>query len=281
MKIIRTIRELQDDSESARNRGERIGLVPTMGYLHEGHLSLVREARGRADRVILSIYVNPTQFAPGEDLDQYPRDFDRDEALCRNAGVDVIFYPSNAEIYPEGYITKVSVDRLTRVLCGASRPAHFDGVTTICSILFHAAKPHFAVFGQKDYQQCRVIRRMVRDLHFDIGIVMAPIVREPDGLAMSSRNSYLSPEERQDALLLGRALKQAEQQIQGGERNTRLLIDAMRGLIETGKNTRIDYIHVVDPDSLQDLEVIEKHAVIALAVFTGRTRLIDNLIVQI
>jgi len=281
VEIIRTVREMQKRSGLIRTQGRRIGLVPTMGYLHEGHLSLVRLARKHADVVVVSIYVNPAQFGPGEDLDKYPRDLERDEALLDRENADIIFCPSDSDMYPVGYASYVNVEGVTGTLCGASRPRHFRGVTTICTKLFHAVNPHFAVFGQKDYQQSLVIRRMVLDLNMDLDIVVAPIVRESDGLAMSSRNVYLSGEERRDALLLNQALRMAEERIKKGERNAVNLIGAMHDLIAAGRHTKIDYISIKDPDTLEDLEHIQDRALIALAVFAGETRLIDNVIMTV
>jgi pantoate--beta-alanine ligase len=281
MKIIKTVKEMQAFSNRMRQEGKIVGFVPTMGYLHEGHLSLIRIAREKANVVVLSIYVNPTQFGPNEDLEKYPRDFKRDEALAKNEGVDAIFYPSDHEMYPEGFLSSVSVRGITEVLCGASRPHHFQGVTTICAKLFHSVRPHFAVFGQKDYQQCVVIKKMVKDLDFNMEIIMGPIVRESDGLAMSSRNTYLSFQERSDALVLQDALKLAENRVRQGERKTELLIREMTGLIESRENIRIDYVRVVHPDHLHDLEIIDDRAVVALAVFAGKTRLIDNTILEL
>ena len=280
MKIIDTVNKMQDFSNRARQEGRIVGFVPTMGYLHEGHLSLIRIAREKADIVVVSIYVNPTQFGPNEDLEKYPRDFQRDEALAGEEDVDVIFYPSDHEMYPRGFLTTVTVHGITEVLCGASRPHHFQGVTTICAKLFHAVLPHFAVFGQKDYQQYVVIKRIVEDLNFNLDVIMGPIVREPDGLAMSSRNTYLSSEERRDALAIQAALKKAETMVKQGERRTGPLIHEMTALLESGKSIRIDYVKIVDPDHLNDLELIQDKAVAALAVFAGKTRLIDNIILE-
>ncbi|MFH1942130.1 MAG: pantoate--beta-alanine ligase [bacterium] len=281
MKVIRTVREMQAEAEKHRQVGRMIGFVPTMGYLHEGHLSLIRIARSRADVVVVSIFVNPTQFGPEEDLDKYPRDFRSDEKLAEEAGADIIFYPSEKEMYPYDFLTFVSVEEITDVLCGASRPGHFRGVATVCVKLFHAVKPHFAVFGQKDAQQVVVIRRMVKDLNFDVEIVTGPIVREVDGLAMSSRNAYLSKEERKDALSLNQSLKLAEEMVRNSERRVDVIVHAMKELIDGGKRTRIDYISVVYPETLRELDEIEDKALVALAVFVGKTRLIDNTIIDI
>ena len=281
MKIIKTVKEMQIEAERLRNEGKTIGFVPTMGYLHEGHLSLMLIAREQADVVVISIFVNPTQFGPEEDLDKYPRDFQQDERLAEEVGVDVIFYPGVQEMYPKKYHTYVNVDEITETLCGASRPGHFRGVTTICTKLFHAVKPHFALFGQKDAQQAAVIRRMVKDLDFDMEIIVGPIVREEDGLAMSSRNIYLTPPQRQDALSLNQSLQMADKMIKKGEKNSDTLIQVMREHIESKKHTRIDYIGVVHPETLKPQQNIEDSALIALAVFVGKTRLIDNIIIDI
>ena len=281
MKVIRTVRELQAEAEKHRQAGRMIGFVPTMGCLHEGHLSLIRIARSRADVVVVSIFVNPTQFGPEEDLDKYPRDFRSDEKLAEEAGADIIFYPSEKEMYPYDFLTFVSVEEITDVLCGASRPGHFRGVATVCVKLFHAVKPHFAVFGQKDAQQVVVIRRMVKDLNIDVEIVTGPIVREADGLALSSRNTYLSKEERKDALSLNQSLKLAEEMVRNSERRVDVIVHAMKELIDGGKRTCIDYISVVYPETLRELDEIEDKALVALAVFVGKTRLIDNTIIDI
>lgn len=279
--IIRTVREMQAEAGRIRSAGKTIGFVPTMGYLHEGHLSLIRIARKRADIVVLSVYVNPTQFGPNEDLDQYPRDFKHDERLAAQEGTDILFYPADKEMYPEGFVTTVHVSELTDGLCGVSRPGHFDGVTTICTKLFHAVRPDFAVFGQKDAQQAFVIRRMVRDLNLDLEIVVGPIIRESDGLALSSRNVYLSPEERQDALSLSQSLKMAESMIQDGERQASSIIEKMRALTDSKSSTRIDYIAIVDAETLRPVDLLSGTVLIALAVFAGKTRLIDNALLDI
>jgi pantoate--beta-alanine ligase len=279
MTIIRTIAEMHSHSEQWRRGGKIIGFVPTMGALHEGHLSLVRIARDRSDVVVMSIFVNPTQFGPNEDFQRYPRDFERDKKLADRAGVDVIFNPSVEEMYPGGYATFVNVERITENLCGASRPGHFRGVATVCAKLFLAARPHFAVFGQKDAQQVAVIKRMVGDLGFGIDIVAAPIVREPDGLAMSSRNASLSPGERSQALCLYRSLRLAEDLVRGGETDAGKVDKSMRSLIAENPLARIDYVEMVDPDTLERLDKIGKRTLVALAVFFGKTRLIDNVLV--
>lgn len=279
MERISDIARMQERVGEIRAAGRRIGFVPTMGYLHEGHLSLVREAQKRADVIIMSIFVNPTQFGPEEDFERYPRDLDRDSALAAQEGVDIIFAPAAEDMYPEGFLTTVSVARITSLLCGSSRPGHFDGVTTVCMKLFQIVRPHIAVFGQKDYQQSLVIRTMVRDLNLNLEIVTAPIVREPDGLALSSRNKYLSAEERVRALALSASLRQAEAAIQQGERRAAVIAADVRNHIE-GEGGTIDYITVADPYTLQPLETIGRHVLIALAVFVGKTRLIDNVLVE-
>jgi pantoate--beta-alanine ligase len=276
MKIIETVREMQAFSESVRMKGKKIVLVPTMGYLHEGHLSLMREGRKRGDCLIISIYVNPTQFGPTEDLDKYPRDFERDEALARNVGVDVIFYPSNEEMYPEHYQTYVNVEEVTDNLCGLSRPGHFSGVTTVCAKLFNMTKPHITVFGQKDFQQLVTIKRMVTDLNMDLDVVGLPTVREHDGLAMSSRNTYLKDDERQSALSLSRSLKLAKELYDTGERSAAEIISKMKAFIEGHPHTDIDYINICDTTTMKDVETIERESVVALAVRVGLPRLIDN-----
>jgi pantoate--beta-alanine ligase len=279
MIILNTIHEMQTEADRLRSAGKRIGFVPTMGYLHEGHLSLIRVAKRQTDVTVVSIFVNPTQFGPQEDFSRYPRDFQRDERMCRQEGADILFYPSETEMYPDGSSTYVHVEGVTDGLCGASRPGHFRGVTTVVAKLFLAVKPHAAVFGQKDAQQVAVVRKMVRDLNFDLSVVVAPIIREPDGLAMSSRNVYLSTEERADALALRQSLQKAESMIGAGERKAAAIIRAMEDLIRAKKLAKIDYIEIVDPRTLRPLTAVESKALIALAVFVGRTRLIDNLIV--
>ncbi len=276
MKIVSDIREMQQLAGYYRQQGKTIGFVPTMGYLHEGHLSLMRRARPQCDILVVSIFVNPTQFGPNEDFERYPRDFERDERLCREVGVDVVFYPAADAMYPRPYLTYVHVEKLSETMCGASRPGHFRGVTTVVTKLFNIVQPHIAVFGQKDYQQSLIIRQMVRDLNFDVQIDVAPIVREADGLAMSSRNKYLSPEERQQALVLYRSLTRAEELIREGERNADALLQAMKTVISEAPDARIDYIAIVDAETLEPLSTVRHNTVIALAVYIGTTRLIDN-----
>jgi pantoate--beta-alanine ligase len=280
MQTITTIHAMQTWADATRTRGERIGLVPTMGYLHAGHLSLVAEARRHADRVAASIFVNPLQFGPSEDLARYPRDLERDTAMLTDAGTDVLYLPTVSEMYPEGSQTTVTVEHVTQGLCGDSRPGHFRGVTTVVAKLFNAVKPHVAVFGQKDFQQLVAIRRMARDLDFDIEIIAAPIVREPDGLAMSSRNAYLSPEERRAARCLSHALQLAEAAAQRGEANAAAIRQLAASAIATEPRARIDYIAVVDPDTMRPVDQITGPTLLALAVFIGLTRLIDNTVLK-
>jgi len=267
---------MQAFSASARMEGKRISFVPTMGYLHEGHLSLMREGRRRGDVLVTSIFVNPTQFGAGEDLEKYPRDFARDERCAAEAGVDVIFYPSAGEMYPHGFQTYVTVEDVTKNLCGLSRPGHFRGVATVCAKLFNIVAPHVAVFGKKDFQQLVTICRMVTDLNMDLEIIGAPTVREHDGLAMSSRNTYLTDEERQSALSLSRSLLMTKGMYDEGERNTKTIITKVSKLIESQPHTAIDYVRICDTATMDDVKTIENEAVIALAVFVGKTRLIDN-----
>lgn len=247
-----------------------------MGYLHDGHMSLVRLARSRAETVVVSVFVNPTQFLPGEDFEKYPRDYDRDAALCRSAGVDVVFYPDTREMYAEDHTVSVEEQRLSSSLCGASRPGHFRGVLTVVAKLFNAVLPDVAVFGQKDAQQARLIARMVRDLNFPVEVVVGPIVREPDGLAMSSRNKYLGPSERQDALCLRRALDRVEALFRGGERSVARLREGMMDVFSPTPSTRVDYAEIVDDETLEPLQTVERKALVVLAVWIGKTRLLDN-----
>lgn len=281
MEIINSPKDIQKWIDENRIKGKIIGFVPTMGYLHAGHLSLIDIARKECDLVIISIFVNPTQFAPNEDLDNYPQNFEKDKQLAKEHNVDVIFYPSVKDIYPSNYSTYVNVESLTDNLCGASRPEHFRGVTTIVCKLFNIIKPHLAVFGQKDAQQSYIIKRMVEDLNMDIDILIAPIMRESDGLAMSSRNVYLTSEERKEALSLYNSLQLAKKMIIDGENSAKKVIKAMRILISKQPKTQIDYISIVDTNNLKDIEILDGEILIALAVKVGKPRLIDNMILQI
>jgi len=276
MHVIAEPAEMQSTALALRAAGRRIGLVPTMGYLHAGHLSLVRLARERSDAVILSLFVNPAQFGPREDLAQYPRDLARDTALCRAAGVDLLFAPTAAAMYAPDASVCVTEERLAAGLCGASRPGHFRGVCTVVAKLFNLCLPHVAVFGEKDAQQLRVIRRMARDLNFPVEIVAGPTVREPDGLALSSRNSYLTAGERRQAPVLRRALDEAERLVRAGTRDAAALAEAMRRIIATAPAARIDYISIVDDETLEPVVTLTRPALAALAVYLGTTRLIDN-----
>ena len=276
MKIIKSAVEMQEFSEAERCRGRRIAFVPTMGYFHEGHLNLMRIGRKRGDCLVVSIYVNPAQFAPTEDLDAYPRDFERDRTLAESVGVDVVFFPDNREMYPEGYQTHVEVEGVTNNLCGISRPLFFRGVTTVCAKLFHIVKPHVTIFGKKDFQQYVTIRRMVRDLNMNIEVVGMDTTREPDGLAMSSRNVYLNPEERKSALSLTRSLDLAGDLYEKGERDAISILGKVRARIASYPHTEIDYAQICDVKTMKDVVWIEGECVLALAVRVGKTRLIDN-----
>ena len=262
-------------SDAARARGERIAFVPTMGYLHAGHTALMDEARRHGDRVVLSIFVNPLQFGPNEDLDRYPRDLPGDLAKATTHRVDAVFLPTPANMYPPGHQTTVQVHQLEQGLCGGSRPGHFVGVATVVCKLFNIVRPHAAVFGEKDFQQLALIRRMVRDLDMPVEIVALPTVREPDGLAMSSRNKYLLPDERQRATAISRALFAARAAREAGERDAGKLVEGVVAILRD-EVTRIDYVELRDAESLQSLATVDRPAVLAVAAFVGRTRLIDN-----
>lgn len=276
MKIIKSAKEMQSFSETLRNQGNIVTFVPTMGYFHEGHLNLMREGRKRGDCVVISIYVNPTQFGPNEDFEQYPRDFERDLAMAETVGVDVIYYPSDQDMYPPNYQTYITVEGVTDNLCGLSRPGHFRGVATVCAKLFNAVKPHLAVFGKKDFQQLVVIKRMVQDLNLDLEVIGMATTREPDGLAMSSRNIYLKADERKSALSLSRSLKMAKELYEQGERDAAKIAGNVKNHIESNLYTKIDYVQICDTTTMKDVVRLEKECVIALAVRVGKTRLIDN-----
>lgn len=278
MKVVNSVAAVRAEVKSMRMSGGTIGLVPTMGFLHDGHLSLMKRAKEDNDLVVVSIFVNPTQFGPNEDLDSYPRNLERDLELCESVGVDVVFTPTVSEMYPEGYSTYVDAEGpITQTLCGASRQGHFKGVTSVVSKLFNIAAPDKAYFGQKDAQQVAVIEKMVRDLNFDLEIVPCDIVREVDGLAMSSRNAYLSEAERKDALVLSQSLEIANKAIENGQRNAQEIIGQMKAHILSVDTSEIDYIQIVDAKSLADVEVLKGDTLIAIAVKIGKTRLIDNL----
>lgn len=275
--IIETVKELREYLAGQRAAGKTVGFVPTMGFLHEGHLSLIREAKAENDVVVVSDFVNPTQFGLNEDFESYPRNIERDTELALSAGADVIFYPSVSEMYPPESSTYVEVEgNITRVLCGASRPTHFRGVTTVVNKLFNIVEPNKAYFGQKDAQQVAVLTKMVKDLHMDIELIICPIVREPDGLAMSSRNTYLSAEERKQAVILNQALKKAKNAFANGEKDVVKLTGIITDKINEMPLAVIDYVSILDFPSLKPIITIEKDALAAVAVKFGKTRLIDN-----
>lgn len=276
MKIINSIVHMQALAIAPEREGRRIALVPTMGYLHEGHASLLREGRKRGDVLVLSIFVNPIQFGKNEDLGSYPRNLERDCQIAEACGVDIVFIPTAAEMYPQGFQTGVTVRDIALPLCGASRPGHFDGVATVVTKLFNIVRPDVALFGRKDYQQLAVIRRMTADLNMPVEIVGMPIVREADGLAMSSRNAYLTPTERQSALCLFRAVKQARELFASGERSVAVLERETRAVIEQESDAEVDYAELRDGALLHALEVADSSTLLALAVRIGQTRLIDN-----
>ena len=283
MKIIKHVSDLRVELKECRAQNQTIGLVPTMGFLHEGHLSLVKACKNKNDVTVVSIFVNPTQFGPNEDLESYPRDLNHDQELLEALGVDYIFLPQADEMYPEGYGTSVVVESgLTERLCGASRPGHFKGVTTVVSKLSNIVHPDQAYFGQKDAQQVAVIKRMVADLNFDIEINAVPIVREFDGLAMSSRNTYLKGKLRQDALVLSMALEEAKKLIRLDKiKKVDIIINAMTNIINSVETSKIDYLEVVDYENLQPVEIIDRKILIAMAVYIGSTRLIDNTVLEV
>lgn len=281
VELIDTIQGLRHAVEGARRGGLGVGLVPTMGYLHQGHLALMQQARAECGLLVVTIFVNPTQFGPNEDLARYPRDLDRDMALCRQAGVDLIFHPPVAEVYPSPFLTSVKVSLLTDHLCGASRPGHFEGVATVVAKLLNMVRPDRAYFGQKDAQQLAVIRRMVQDLNMDwLEIRGVETVREPDGLALSSRNVYLTPEQRRAAPVLNQALRMAQERVAAGERDMAVLQEAVRALIAAEPLAQIDYVAIVDSERLQPVRRLQGRALAAVAVRFGSTRLIDNVTLE-
>lgn len=278
MRIEDRIEAVRRQVKEWRKEGLTVGLVPTMGYLHEGHRSLIERAVKENDRVVVSIFVNPTQFGPNEDLESYPRDLEADSRLCEAAGAGLIFHPEPVEMYPENYTTYVNTSGVTEELCGKSRPIHFQGVCTVVSKLFHIVIPDRAYFGEKDAQQLAVIRRMVRDLNMDIEVVGCPIIREADGLAKSSRNTYLSPEERKAALVLSRAVKAGKDLISRGETDGDRILEKMKAIIEAEPMARIDYVEMVAWDSIEVHHQVDRAVLVAMAVYIGKTRLIDNFI---
>ena len=275
MKIVSTIEEVRNQVKEWRKEGKKIGFVPTMGYLHEGHMSLI-DAAGENDKVVVSIFVNPMQFGPNEDLASYPRDLEHDEAMCEEHGVDLIFHPTPEEMYGDNFYSYVDMNVLTQELCGLSRPVHFRGVCTVVAKLFNIVTPDKAYFGQKDAQQLAIIKRMVKDLNMPLQIVGCPIVREEDGLAKSSRNTYLSKEERKAALVLSRSIFLGKEMVEKGERDTKKVITAMIKEIEKEPLAKIDYVKMVDLETMQQVEIIEDGILTAIAVYIGKTRLIDN-----
>ncbi len=283
MRTISSIPEMQGAADTFRHAGKRIGVVPTMGYLHEGHRSLMRIARQHVDVVITTLFVNPKQFSPTEDFSRYPRDIERDTRLAESAGTDILFTPSAEEIYPGDHRTYVETERITKVLEGKSRPTHFRGVTTVLTKLFNITKPHAAVFGQKDAQQVVVVKQMVKDLNFNLEIIVGPIVREPDGLAMSSRNVHLSESERKQSTVLFASLRHVEERIRNGERNSSSIASEMMKMIGAQPAARVDYISIADPSSLEEVSTIPpgQSVLVSLAVSFGATRLIDNALISI
>jgi pantoate--beta-alanine ligase len=280
MRKIAAVEEMKKAAREIRMGGRSIGFVPTMGYLHDGHLSLVRESLKRADSTVVSIFVNPLQFGPEEDFRRYPRDPDRDEALLEKAGVNILFFPGNLDMYPESYRTRVEVTGLQDKLCGRSRAGHFSGVTTVVLKLFNIVSPDYAIFGQKDAQQAIILRRMAEDLNLDLKIEVLPTVREPDGLAVSSRNIYLNPHERRAALVLFRSLEEARRMFDGGEKKAAVIREQMLRTIAGEPLAKIDYVEIVDPQTFEPVDRIENEVLVATAVFIGSTRLIDNTILE-
>lgn len=279
MQVVFHIEEMQEISDRLRKEGKRIGFVPTMGYLHEGHLSLVKKAKALCDRVVVSIFVNPTQFGPGEDFERYPRDEEGDRAKLEQEDVDFLFIPAVADMYPSGYQTYVDVTEVSKGLCGDLRPGHFRGVATIVVKLFNIVRPHVAVFGEKDYQQLLVIQGMVKDLNFDIEIIPGVLMREEDGIAMSSRNTYLSPSDREKARIINRSLKKGKKLYDSGERQVSVLLKAVEEMIRSVDGIVLQYVEIRDAETLEKMDRVNRSAVIAVAVMIGSVRLIDNIIV--
>ena len=280
MEIIRTVREMQRWSEDQRLERKTVAFVPTMGFLHEGHLSLVREAKNRGDVVVVSIFVNPMQFNQSSDFDKYPRDEGQDERALETLGTDVLFMPPPAEIYPDSYQSAVEVEKVSQPLCGAFRPGHFRGVTTVVAKLFNMVKPHCALFGEKDFQQCVVIKRMVKDLNFDIDIITLPTVREDDGLAMSSRNARLSADERETSLCVSRALTTAQELVSGGQSSPAVILQAVQQVLTQDAEVRVEYASLCHPETLEEVGQIAGPTLLAIAVWVGDVRLIDNCVLH-
>ena len=281
MKILSNIQETRKQIKQWKKRGYSIGFVPTMGYLHEGHQSLIKRSAEENDKTVVSIFVNPAQFAPSEDLDSYPRDFTADAEMCEKTGVDLIFNPAPEEMYPENFCTFVDMDKVTKELCGKSRPIHFRGVCTVVNKLFNITMPDRSYFGQKDAQQLAVIKRMAADLDMDVEIIGCPIIREPDGLAKSSRNAYLSPDERKAARVVSKAVFEGERLVKSGERDAEKVIAAMKNIIGSEPMAKIDYIEIVDGESIEQITKLQGCILAAAAVFIGKTRLIDNFICEV
>ena len=281
MQVVKTVKEVRNIVAAWRKEGLSVGLVPTMGYLHEGHQSLIRKSAEQNDRTVVSVFVNPIQFAPTEDLDAYPRDLERDKKAVEEAGGNLIFHPEPSEMYPEHFTSFIDTTETTELLCGAVRPIHFRGVCTVVGKLFNIVTPDRAYFGQKDAQQLATIRRFVRDLNFGIEIVACPIVREEDGLAKSSRNTDLNAEERQAALVLSQSLKKGMELIENGERDAKVVIETIKANLEKETLARVDYVEVVDFENIQRVETISGETLVAIAVYIGKTRLIDNFIVDV
>lgn len=280
MHIIQTVREMQRWSEDQRLGRKTVAFVPTMGFLHEGHLSLVREAKNRGDVVVVSIFVNPMQFNQSSDFDKYPRNEAQDEGALKELGTDVLFMPPPAEIYPDGYQSAVEVEKVSQPLCGAFRPGHFRGVTTVVAKLFNMVKPHCALFGEKDFQQCVVIKRMVQDLNFDIDIVSLPTVREDDGLAMSSRNARLSAAERETSLCVSRALGAAQELVSDGQTSVAVILQTVQQILTQNAEVRVEYASLCHPETLEEVERISGPTLLAIAVWVGEVRLIDNCVLH-
>jgi len=281
VKTVRSPKEITSISRGLRKKGKSVGFVPTMGCLHEGHLSLIKKARSENDIVVVSIFINPTQFGPKEDFKKYPRNIKRDSRLAKSAGCDIIFYPDTKFMYPKGCSTFVEVEGLAEFMCGASRPTHFRGVTTVCSKLFNIVEPDIAYFGQKDYQQAIMIKKMVSDLNMDPKIKLLPIIREKSGLAMSSRNNYLTELQKKDAAVLYQALKKAKAMIRSGQKHTYRIKAVMESMILKKENFKVDYITIADPDTLKEKNKIDSKVLVALAVRLNRTRLIDNMLISV
>ena len=280
MQIINHIPDMQRWSETQRLAGKKIACVPTMGFLHEGHLSLVREGKKRGDVVVVTIFVNPMQFNQASDFDKYPRNVEQDQRMLEEVGTDVLFYPNASEMYPENFQTAVEVDKVSKPLCGVFRPGHFRGVTTVVAKLFNIVKPHFALFGEKDFQQCVVIQQMVRDLNFDLEIIPMPTIREADGIAMSSRNARLSESERQTSLCISRALKQAQEMVTGGERNSDSILQMVQNTLGQQGGVRVEYASLCNPVTLEETAQVSGPTLLAVAAWVGDVRLIDNRVLK-